>query len=89
MAVVNCGSRVTSKAVYIDVYDKMRSTMTLDLGDNGPCGEWIKIQVEQKRDDLGQFVLGVLDDECGLLATCSPAISFICPTRDSNRVNVT
>ena len=84
---INCGSRVESRPASIEVNDPMNFTTLLDLGQYGPCQSWVATNLTSKQSDLRNFIVGVLNDECRYLVTCTIDDTFSC--EDDSKVRLT
>ncbi len=59
----------------------------INLGDNGPCSEWVTTNSDQKDGDIERIVLGALNSACGYSISCIANNTFFCPPDDSTKVN--
>lgn len=84
---VTCGSMLSSRAVFVDVYDPMQFVDVITLGSNGPCSSWITIDLERKHMDVQNFVLEALNDACGYRVPCTANNTFTCDPSDDTKVN--
>ena len=83
---VNCGSRIRSQPVYIDVYESSEFYFDIDIGLN--CTKWISENTELKSKDAETIILEIFNDACSLSVSCIVNETFTCRAGDINTVSL-
>lgn len=83
---INCGTSARSRpATYIDVHDPTTFTVIIELGNSGPCSDWLLVNTGRKMEDAKNFVLTALNDPqaCDSRVTCVTNSTLTCSANEN------
>ena len=86
MSAVNCGTRVTSDPMFLDLDDSTSFSMTLSIPTNlGTCDTWLASIGDRGITDIYNSLNRTSIQQCATIAPCFAESSLTCSATDNSK----